>query len=1132
MAKEDIQKSFETQPEWQTLALLKSFFSEQEENISKKENLDEIKAVFDLAETETAKQKDKILLYEYLIELCQKSLKDIIAIKQIKRVYKSAIDAGVHGLVDFMCLNLTDEELLYCLEKCKNFDTGKQSAKFYAEYGRILTQIKRKKISDVNLSEIKDVLEKSIQLNSKQPAAYLYLARFYKHFYDQITETPQQVNLQKAEEYFLMAKERGSKLAVDELRQFKKTQEPEISFDLMNASQNLEQFIDFLSVPVCSKDFSLLISGPTGSGKEIFAYKIMEALKCEFEFYTRFNSWTLPDDKRVEKLRTDERGNLRFYSAHKLCKILEENLNKGVIFFDADDELMKKNGDAFLTTNTLSMMQAVTDNNLPVIVVVKDDDNLAQDLKNAFTFRIRFTYMDAPQKEAAFKLFFGYDAPNYLRRLGGLVLEDFSRVKKQARIMNKLDSAENVLNVLEEEAKYKAGGTSSYLKPDTAFDYSLVNSDINLIELTEKLKENEQSAFSMLIYGPPGTGKSYFLRHLADQLGLTTLERTASDLLTAYSAGTVKNIADMFKQASEQKAMIIMDEVETFLQNREDSYSNYDNRIVNEFLTGIENFKYPFVATTNFYDKIDKAILRRFVFKTKFDYLTVEQNNKAFKHFFKMDPPEELKQIGGLTNGDYSTVKKKAIILGLMENRDELFEMLKEESQKKTKSTIKQLVEVKNFDKGFINTDIDLLDGYIKKIKKTGKKDFSFLLYGPSGTGKSLYLRYIASELGYEVIEKKASDLVGSLHGSTAKSIAKAFAEAKERNAFLIFDEIDGVLWNKNKLGGINVLFTDQVNEFLVQMENHDLPFAGTTNYLDNVEPAALRRFGIKALFDFLKPEQYDYVYEKTFGFKAKEDISYLKRLTPALFNLAYQKAELSDVLDDEDKVFDIFLNEVKIAGNRRKDEVQRNTFEEIEIKKIPLYTKPIAENYPDILKASVKIWDEVKTGHGSGFFISKDGFILTNKHVVKDNKSMIVELYSGREVPAEVLRTDDLDVALLKISDENLCTPLPLRLEEPNPGTTVFSMGNPDDKDQVLSKGNITRYTQNTKGYRRIEGDNFSYGGVSGGPLMDEFGNVLGLNVEGWMDRATAYTTNLGLAMQVPIIDALEILNIKIKER
>ena len=145
---------------------------------------------------------------------------------------------------------------------------------------------------------------------------------------------------------------------------------------------------------------------------------------------------------------------------------------------------------------------------------------------------------------------------------------------------------------------------------------------------------------------------------------------------------------------------------------------------------------------------------------------------------------------------------------------------------------------------------------------------------------------------------------------------------------------------NKKNLNNINSWMADQVNEFLVQMENHDYPFAGTTNYLDNVEPAALRRFSVKALFDYLCPDQYDYVYEKTFGFKPVKDISNLKKMTPALFKTVKNKAEISDVANDKEKVFDLFMKEAEIAGNKIKTEDDRS-YEKITIKKKPLYEKP-----------------------------------------------------------------------------------------------------------------------------------------------------------------------------------------------
>ena len=1028
--------------------------------------------------------------------------------KKCKVYFRTAISYGsVEALMDFSGLQpfiLSVDDLLF-LKKAFEAQTGKQSAFFYAEYARILFNL-YKKGEDIDVLRVKKLLQRSLKETEKQSAAYLYLARYWQLNPEKID--PQEAAL-KAEEYYNLAIKYKSSLAQLELTAFYKKQMPEYSFDLMNASENLDVFVKEITTPIKSKNFSLLLSGPFGCGMETFAQTVMKELDCEFETISL----------------SEMPANLSVMTLYEAA----EKKKRGIILKDFDEYLYNRFDFPFPIANSLKLMGILRKNILPVIVCVKDASNLDQELKNTFTFRINFSYMDVPQKEAAYKLFFNFEAPEYLRRLGGLVVDDFARIKKKSKILNVLGDSEKILNLLEEEAKYKAGSSSAYLKPDTLFNYDLVNADLDLLELVEKLKVNSSMNFSILIYGPSGTGKSYFLRYLADQIGVNTIEKTARDLISKYNSETIQNINRMFQEAEARKAMIIMDEIETLLQKRDENLSVYRSEITNAFLIGIENCKYPFAGTTNHYELIDPAIIRRFVFKTKFDYLTKVQNAVAFKHFFKMKAPDALSQIGGLTNGDFSTVKKKAIILDKMNDADELVEMLKDESTQKTTSIISQNIEVADFDKNFLNTDIKQLDALIKQVKNKKKTNISFLLYGPSGTGKSMYLRYIASQLGYEVIERRMSDIVSKWHGETSINLAKAFAEARDRRAFLIFDEIDGILYNKQNI--TSAWMGEQVNEFLIQLENHPFPVGGTTNYIQNVEPAALRRFTIKALFDYLKPEQYDYVYEKIFGFKLKEDISYFKRLTPALFKKAYTKAFLNEDLGDEKKVFEYFLAEAEQVGNKIKSDTNIQTFNKLKIKAVTQYTKPIADMYPIIQKGFVKVIQEDFSSFGSGFFITKDGFILTNKHVVGKAKSVLVELYSGRQLPAEVLRThDELDVALLKITDENVCTPLPLKLEEPNPGTTVFSMGNPQGKDQVLAKGNITRYTSNSNGIPRIETDAFGRAGASGGPLMDESGNVIGLNVEMWTDKDSNYKTAMGLILHVPIICALEVLNIEIK--
>ena len=204
--------------------------------------------------------------------------------------------------------------------------------------------------------------------------------------------------------------------------------------------------------------------------------------------------------------------------------------------------------------------------------------------------------------------------------------------------------------------------------------------------LIEKLKNyDKENPFSILIYGPPGTGKSYFLRYLAQVIGLNTVEKKPAELFSKYQGQPAKNVLSMFEEAQEKDAMLIIDEVEGIISERkEDRGDNkWKSDMTNTFLSAMESCVTPFCGTSNHLNKIDKAILRRFVFKLHFDYLTPEQARYAFEKIFGLMAPWELSEIHNLTSGDFSVVKKKALILGCLNDAAILLNMLKEELKNK-----------------------------------------------------------------------------------------------------------------------------------------------------------------------------------------------------------------------------------------------------------------------------------------------------------------------------------------------------------------------------------------------------------------------------------------------------------------
>ena len=199
--------------------------------------------------------------------------------------------------------------------------------------------------------------------------------------------------------------------------------------------------------------------------------------------------------------------------------------------------------------------------------------------------------------------------------------------------------------------------------------------------------------------------------------------------------------------------------------------------------------------------------------------------------------------------------------------------------------------KTESFCPALIHADMDL-NALTEQLKGLGRLNFSLCLYGASGTGKSAYARYLAEQLGLDVLHRRASDLISCYVGETEQNIAKAFARAKENKAMLIFDEADSFL--RDRSTAMRSWEISSVNEMLTWMESHPYPFICTTNLMDTLDPASLRRFCFKVKYDFLTREQVCKAFKHFFGLAVSSaDISDLDKLTPGDFALVKNKAEI-----------------------------------------------------------------------------------------------------------------------------------------------------------------------------------------------------------------------------------------------
>ena len=221
----------------------------------------------------------------------------------------------------------------------------------------------------------------------------------------------------------------------------------------------------------------------------------------------------------------------------------------------------------------------------------------------------------------------------------------------------------------------------------TTYDLGMLNveSRFEVPRIVEALKARGHGA--LCFYGAPGTGKTALGEYIAEQMGKPLIVRQASDLVSKFVGETEQNMAAMFKEASEEKAVLLLDEADSFLLDRRGAQRSYEVTEVNEMLQQMERHDGVFICTTNLLDRIDQAALRRFTFKIRFKPLTAEQREHMFvtealdgqADALTDDARRRLARLEQLCPGDFAAVKRQVDILATSFSADEFLEQLEAE---------------------------------------------------------------------------------------------------------------------------------------------------------------------------------------------------------------------------------------------------------------------------------------------------------------------------------------------------------------------------------------------------------------------------------------------------------------------
>lgn len=448
----------------------------------------------------------------------------------------------------------------------------------------------------------------------------------------------------------------------------------------------------------------------------------------------------------------------------------------------------------------------------------------------------------------------------------------------------------------------------------TAKDFAYVEAAKLATRLMKQAKHTK--GFNILLYGTPGTGKSSFAQVLAQ-----------SAKLNLYPVGVCNNGEEEKNYRLQQlyRKQFLLKTVKNtclLLDEGEDIFSSLETRTSKvEINNLLENNEVPVIWTTNKIHRMDPAYIRRFTLAVCFDKPPVEMRQKIWNKYLSANKIT-------YTKGDTLALAKKYEVQpsmiagaaqaarmakgGLPTVQEHLSFMIQalnggRKNPEEEKTNIR-------FYPALIHADMDL-QALTTQLTRLGRLNFSLCLYGASGTGKSAYARYLADKLGLEVVQRRASDLISCYVGETEQNIAKAFAQAREDKSLLIFDEADSFL--RDRSTAARSWEVSSVNEMLTWMESHPYPFICTTNLMESLDPASLRRFSFKVKYNFLTSQQVKEAFDYFFGIKiALAETAGLDKLTPGDFTLVKNKAEILGTSTQFSAVKEMLETEQKLKHN------------------------------------------------------------------------------------------------------------------------------------------------------------------------------------------------------------------------
>ncbi|MDP2283099.1 MAG: AAA family ATPase [Pseudohongiella sp.] len=435
---------------------------------------------------------------------------------------------------------------------------------------------------------------------------------------------------------------------------------------------------------------NILLFGPPGTGKTELSKLLAKRLGCELVEVAFINDFghSINGEKRLQ--------------AFKLCQACFAGSNT-IILFDEMENAFEDELDTLMGTvsgaGKGTVNQAIETAPVPAIWVTNHIKRLEPSAVRRFDLVFKMAPPGRRQMLTALQQScngwmpthalshladIDYLSPATLRRAIDVVRYSGDDLSEAER----LSAVERVIDQSLQGQRLPGLSQGINAEQVTRYDPDVINADINVRQLAAGLATGKNAR--ICLYGPPGTGKTAFAHWLSRYLDMPLIVKRSSDLLGPYIGQTEQNIAEAFSQAREQRGMLLIDEVDGFLYDRKQAAHSWQLTLVNEMLTQMEAFDGVFLASTNMFESLDPASLRRFDLKIRLDYLLAEQAQKMLTALCEdsmLPPPTALhmaalKRLTQLTPGDFALVARHQRFMPL-QSADQIVNLLRQESELK-----------------------------------------------------------------------------------------------------------------------------------------------------------------------------------------------------------------------------------------------------------------------------------------------------------------------------------------------------------------------------------------------------------------------------------------------------------------